>query len=697
MNTSIREVAPSQGSLLRTLKAKREAVMNEWYQTQFNAERVASFGVRTPSDTPAVLKDSFIRPLFDLLLLHLETGDDNALQVYRDERLRYAPHQADRATRRRFFAEILAPDEAALLAPLAEPEKAWLAQQLKRIHEPLLAEGAKSTLGVLALGDCLMNEIRVFLPSVASTAGIDVDMRCLYFSAQQGRGLALDNVLEMLRKFRADFIAMSFLSYEGIPHYSALLREAASLSASELEQRVESTLSVIRQFISELRTHTETPIILHDASGLPLEGYRRVVPLLDPISAPRRRVIDLLNEGLRSLAAASTKVLVLDEKAAAVAMGYRRAAAQVVPKAIRANAMFHTANFGAVLARDYADILRSYALLKKTKVLGVDFDNTLWEGVMAEGPVKHFTDRQNLLKQLRAAGILLVSVSKNDPSAIRWDEMVLKPEDFVLHKINWGLKVESLRTAADELDLGIDSFCLIDDNPVERDLVATELPKVATLDSTDPWTWRALERLMQFPNTQQTEEAKRRTEIYQEQVERKKAMTAPADYGALMASLKLRGTLRPAAKKDLRRVEELVLRTNQYNTTTRRYNRPELEQFLNSTTHRMYVGELADKFGDLGVVGVVIVKRDGERAIIDSFIMSCRAMGFQFEALMMRQAIALQDYAREIAGEFIPTERNNPASSLFADEGFTKSGETEWVLPAGAPRKETPTWFSAAS
>ena len=101
----------------------------------------------------------------------------------------------------------------------------------------------------------------------------------------------------------------------------------------------------------------------------------------------------------------------------------------------------------------------------------VDFDNTLWDGVMANGPVKQRKDIQTLLKKIKSAGILLVAISKNDPKNIRWNEMLLQKSDFIILKINWNMKIKNIQEVAEELNLGFDTFTFIDDNPVERDLV----------------------------------------------------------------------------------------------------------------------------------------------------------------------------------------------------------------------------------
>jgi FkbH-like protein len=364
----------------------------------------------------------------------------------------------------------------------------------------------------------------------------------------------------------------------------------------------------------------------------------------------------------------------------------------VVP--IPRDALFHTARFGEHLAREYADVLASFQALRKAKVLAVDFDNTLWDGVMADGDVTQHHDRQAALKAVKDGGILLVAISKNDPRNIRWAEMAMTPDDFVLHKIGWDLKVESITAAAKQLDLGLDSFVFLDDSQTEREFVRSQLPAVRPLDSTDPFTWRSVERLLRFPNTKDTAEARSRTELYRQQAQRQEAVSGKFDYPTMMASLGLSLEFRPAASRDLDRLTELVQRTNQFNTTTRRYTRQQLQAFLASEQHCVYVATLSDKFGSLGLVLSVIVERQGDEVVFDSFVMSCRAMGFQLEHAAIRLVLDTEPGAMRWRGIFIPTDRNTPAAGLFSECGFVAKGDHEWVLEDASRAPALPPWFA---
>jgi FkbH-like protein len=686
--------------LARALVRARGDVLSDWYANQFDAERIARYRIAgAAGQTRDAMIDQFVGPLYDLLVGYVRTGDSAFADVYVDERLRYAPHLAAPDVRAAFFAETLAADERAIAAHAAvAPWAERLVDTMHALHGPLREPANGRPIRVLGVGDCLMSEIRLTLARQCAAAGVALDLRLLYFSALMGEALSVENILAFLREHPADLIALSFLSYEGIPPYTALLRDADRLADADLASRVAGVLGIMRGAVERIRGATDAPILLHNASGLPLTRYRRRIPLLAPLSRGRERVLRALNAGIADLADATPNVILIDETAVTAEYGARACARAYLPNRGDLGGLFHTARFGVHLSPQYADVVRSYATLGRTKVLLVDFDHTLWDGVMADGPVVQRRELQLVLRRLKEAGILLVAVSKNDPANIRWDEMVLAADDFVLRKISWDLKVNAIREAASQLNLGLDSFVLLDDNPAERDLVRSQLVKVETLDPNTPTALPWLERMLRFPVTRQTDEAKTRTAMYRAQAERNEALATVADYPTLMASLGLEARIALATAKELDRVVELVQRTNQFNTTTIRYTREQLQRKLASPAHAIYVGSLADKFGPVGLVAVAIVERaPGKACAIESFVMSCRAMGFGFERAMLARVIAAEDRralaAVRVEGRFVPTDRNGPAAGFYAECGF----DTDYVLAAEAARPESPPWFTERS
>jgi FkbH-like protein len=687
------------GHVADRIRAQEARIIDQWFATQFAPQLLAKYGLddargRTPDDA----REHFLKPMLGLLLEYLKTGESRYRDLYLDERLRFAPHRADPKVRQAFFGEVLPSDERAMLAVLTSPaETRPLERALTAIHAPLLQAVGKDTIKVLAVGDCLMNEVRVFLRPRCALKNIALDMRCVYFSAALGKELSAVEVEQAMAETRFDLLAFSFFTYEGLPPYTALLREADQLTPEQIKNRVDGLVSLVERYLTKLRERTDAPFILHNVSGLPLTRYRKYLPFLSALSAGRRAVIEGLNGGLRQMADGIPNVILLDERAAAERFGVRKAARPAVPRRLLRGAYFHTARFGEPLADAYADILESYRDLRKAKVLLIDFDNTLWDGVMADGVVQHRLEAQRLLRRLKDAGMLLVALSKNDEKNIRWDEMHLRQEDFALMKISWNLKAQSIQEAAAELDLGIDSFVLIDDSAQERDLVTSQFPKVRALDPTKSATWISLERLLRFPNTRDTEESRARTEMYRAQAQRRReqAEAGPEmDYPAMMASLGLRLKFGRATARDLDRLTELVQRTNQFNTTTIRYTKNELASLMSSTEHCVYTAEVVDKFGSFGLVAIIILSRRSDEITIDSFVMSCRAMGFGLEQAFLRLVLDCEPQASRALGKFIPTDRNAPSARVFADNGFRQLDDTMWALEPGDERPDVPAWIA---
>jgi FkbH-like protein len=539
------------------------------------------------------------------------------------------------------------------------------------------------------IGDCVMPEIRLFLPAYFR----GVQSTHVQFHANWD-GFRPEAVAAQIELMRPNLIGLSLFSHNATPAYAALRQEAKQLDPSALRERIAFCMEQLESAVEAIRAVTDAPIVVHSPAVIPLTRRDRFLP------TPRgvKRLISELREQIAGLAEASENVIHLDETALVKPLGGRKAAAKRLLSSSYRDAWWHPMRFGPVAAAEYADVLKSIRLVGSAKALFVDFDNTLWQGVMADGPVAHNYEGQELLRELRRAGVLLIALSKNDPANIRWEEMRLQPEDFVLHKISWRPKPEAVAEAIHELDLAPQAFLMLDDNPAERALVEENVPGVRVLDPADPFAWRTLHRWLDAPSTKQTPEALKRTEIYREAAERRRALSAGVDYGSMLASLELVATARDATEADLERVLELVQRTNQFNTTTRRHSRSEIAAMLKSDDHRVVLAGLRDRFGDLGVVAVVIVDHSQPAvAEIDSFVMSCRAMGFGLEYLVLSELTSDRPEL-DWTGRFIATDRNGPAAELYAGAGFTAGADAEtWTLSPDAPRPQRPSWFGPAS
>ena len=674
------------------LRVKQSSLVTSLYRSQFSPDIHRRFPNSFAEEaSPQIVQDRYFRPMIELLAIYATTGDRTYRDVYLSEWRRYAPHREGRDVLRQYFQEIV----PAYIETLREHINGGkdVAEWLNELHSPLLTPSREEKFIILTIGDCLMSELQTFLLASGVETGVDYDFRYYYFSGLMNADIATDGIRKAIES-GVDAIAASYLSYEGIPLYRALMEGADRASHDDMQVLVDGIVRFMCDHIMQMRALTDVPLLLHNACGLRLTRWRRLIPILPSLSAGRRRAIAMLNDAVASIVDNTENCILVDETSIVENQGLRQIERRVIPRRLERQADFHPSQLGQRLAQLYATILHDVRFLRKIKVVAVDFDNTIWDGVMADGPVIQYHERQGLLKRLATEGIVLVAVSKNDPRNIRWDEMTLTADDFAALKINWNLKSQSIRELASELNLGLEAFVLLDDNPAERALVEKALLKVRVLDATELSSWMLLERLFDLPNTQQTQEALERTRLYRAQAKRAETINMEQDYPSLMRTLALTAKVGPAKQTDLVRIGELFQRTNQFNTTTIRYTRGESESMLKDPGVDLLVGELSDRFGNLGLVGVVVVRRNDDSATIESFVMSCRAMGFGFEHLMLSEAVVRQEN-RRIVGKFIPTGRNEPCSNLYGGVGFKEQDDGIWVKPPEI-MLQGPEWIAVA-
>jgi FkbH-like protein len=689
--------AGADARLASALCARLDALLDTWDQLGEAGPTCGS----PEAGSPDLARAKYLLPLAKVLVGGLAGSSDHSA-VYLDERLRYVDPSFSERQRAAFLRSALALEIDAIAELVCDAVDANDARAaLWHLHAPLV-EPADAAARLLFIGDCLFVETRAFLTAIARDAGRPVDVRQVFFSANQQIGSVNTAIVSQVTTQRPHVIGISLFTFEGVPPYAAAWQQAARpFGGARALSYVDGLIALLDRSIADIRTVSDAPIVVHSPCGVPLDRVRRRVPVLAAHSRTQTRLLGALHARIDELVDATENTILLDEADAVAEVGGVRAAARpAFAESDVPPGYFHTTRLGSMLARTYAAVLDDYALLGRAKAIFVDFDNTLWKGVMAEGPVEHDFEAQTLLRDLKQAGVLLIALSKNDPASIRWEDMALQEEDFVLTKINWNPKADNASAAIAELDLAQQAFVLLDDNPAERALVSEQVHGIRTLDPGEPSSWRSLRRWLEFPSTTQTEEASRRTAIYREAAERRSAINGIShDYAAMMQSLSLCCTIRPAGGEDKPRVLELVQRTNQFNTTTRRRSAAEIDELLVNPRFALHAGSLKDRFGDLGIVALAIFDRE-ERSI-DSVIMSCRAMGFGLELALMRAVLDAEGdgptYAR-----FIPTDRNAPAADLFERAGFHRDGQGRdgaetWILLADAPRPEVPSWLTSAA
>lgn len=308
------------------------------------------------------------------------------------------------------------------------------------------------------------------------------------------------------------------------------------------------------------------------------------------------------------------------------------------------------------------------------KVLALDCDETLWRGVLGEDGVDGITippgiaRLQQFAVNVQAQGVLVCLVSKNTEREVlevfeKRSDMILSLDHVVAHRINWEPKPRNLAALAQTLNLGLESFVFIDDNPVECAMMRAELPQVVTLQlPPDDEIESFLAHLWTFDKVTVTDEDSRRTSMYRRDAARQKLKESTTDITEFLTSLDLSIDIAPPTESEWGRLAQLTQKTNQFNFTTVRRTESEIRSLASDRSMVMGV-KVQDRFGDYGLVGLAIVEDSSKGLDVDTFLLSCRVLGRGIEHAIMRHLgeLANQRGMHHINLRYIPTPRNEPA------------------------------------
>ena len=338
-------------------------------------------------------------------------------------------------------------------------------------------------------------------------------------------------------------------------------------------------------------------------------------------------------------------------------------------------------------------ILEKAAIERRTpkKVLALDLDNTLWGGLAGEAehtPIslseEHgglaYKNLQRVILQMQKQGVLLTIVSKNnaeDAEKILREHphMVLRPECFAAKRINWEPKHENLKSIAEEMNLGLDSFVFWDDNPAERELVSRMLPQVTVPDF--PEKPEELAEAMTaiyktfFEKPFVTKEDREKTGQYAANAVRSRMRESAGSFEDYLKQLRI-VLWRENPMEHTERLLQLLNKTNQFNLTTGRYTQAELLKLLAEENNRAYLYRVEDCFGDNGIAAAVIVDISGEIPLIRDFVMSCRVMGRNIEYAIVEdiESDMMKRGFKGLRGAYVPTAKNKPVEELYTKLGY---------------------------
>ncbi|HVZ62329.1 MAG TPA: HAD-IIIC family phosphatase [Candidatus Nitrosotalea sp.] len=335
------------------------------------------------------------------------------------------------------------------------------------------------------------------------------------------------------------------------------------------------------------------------------------------------------------------------------------------------------------------------------KCIVLDLDNTLWGGVVGEDgfngiklgptpPGNAYVEFQKHLLSLNQRGIILAINSKNNlDDAIEVIKnhpyMILREENFASVRINWNDKVNNIKEIAEELNIGLDSVVYIDDDPVNREYMNINLPEVLTVNlPQDPALYTpTLQNLNDFNVLKITDEDLKRSAMYNQERKRKDLEKTVTNLDDFLKHLDMKLKIKKADQFTIPRISQLTLKTNQFNLTTKRYQEEEIKKFVQDENTLVRCVEVEDKFGDNGIAGVFIIKKENPKEWgIDTFLLSCRVMGREVEKGILSHIInmAKENGVEKIKAQFIPTKKNKPIETFLPNCGFKQEGDF-WVYP----------------
>jgi FkbH-like protein len=371
------------------------------------------------------------------------------------------------------------------------------------------------------------------------------------------------------------------------------------------------------------------------------------------------------------------------------------------PKITNSTDLIFTFDFLPIVAKNTIDIIQAIAGNMKKCVI-CDLDNTLWGGIIGDDGVeniqigelgigKSFTALQLYLKQLKQRGIILAVCSKNTEYIAKepfekHPDMILKLSDIAIFIANWENKAQNIKYIQSILNIGFDSMVFLDDNPFERNMVKSHVPDITVPDlPEDPAEYvNYLRSCNLFETASYTEEDEQRTQQYQEEAQRSIVQQQCVNEDDFLLSLNMLSDVKPFNKFSIPRVSQLTQRSNQFNLRTVRYSEEEVTAIANSNEFITIYFTLEDKYGDYGLISLIILKKQADALFVDTWIMSCRVLKRGMEKFVLNRIVDLarKNGFSKIVGEYLPTVKNSMVKDHYRDLGFTKiEGDTSlWSL-----------------
>jgi FkbH-like protein len=602
-----------------------------------------------------------------------------------EDNLRFARRhvEEDRSILRAHLQRFVTSDE------LAAFENAYGAATFGLVHK------ASHHVRTLFIGDCLLVEIASFLMGALLAEGISINP----YPVNARDTAQLRQILDALPEQQFDVVMFSPFTHGRVPELEALLYPSRTFgSKPEVAELVNSMLRQTEALLDYLRKRYECPIFVHNAAmiGRSSSSTRNAFDTIMShrnLTYARERIHQRLSDLVSMYNSESFhQLFIIDEDSIAKKFGRR-----LVGKYVLTSNFQHPTVLSQKLAIEYQLRIKVIAQLIGKKLVICDLDNTLWDGLIGEGAVRHFLDRQSVLKKLKEQGGVVLSIaSKNDPANVHFAGGLLSENDFVAAQISWNQKSEAITKIKKALNLQTKHMIFLDDRSDERALVREAFPDILTLDPCEPSTWRQMDCWADIVHGSSDLD---RTRLYHEQAHREAALEADVeDAGGPISveplkKLGLVFLIRQAEKADLKRIVELVNRTNQWNLCGSRTTFEQMRAWHASDGALILLGSAADRFGNLGTVCVCVVTLAADRAEIPIFVLSCRVFGYGVETAILKEVASrcgIGTIRSALVGMYRANNQNNPCRNMYADHGFTRAEEA--FVWTGSPDLPSVPW-----
>ena len=359
--------------------------------------------------------------------------------------------------------------------------------------------------------------------------------------------------------------------------------------------------------------------------------------------------------------------------------------------------MPYSINFLPIIANDVVSLLSNkLGSIKKCAV--VDLDGTIWGGIIGDDGIqnieigdlgigKAYKEFQFWLKSLKERGIILAVCSKNEERIAKepfktHPEMVLQLDDISVFVANWNNKAENIKYIQEVLNIGFDSMVFLDDNPMERDLINKIIPEVAVPNLPEDPVERLshLQEIDLFSTTSYTESDADRTSYYQSEAARVDQKMSYSSIEEYLESLNMEAQIERFDKFYLPRIAQLTQRTNQFNLRTKRYSEQDIQHIMDRDDYQTIYVKLRDKFGDHGLISIVILTEIDDHLFIENWAMSCRVFNRGVEALTINKIFIIAEELgfKKVIGEYLPTEKNELVRDLFSNFKFKNIGNNKF-------------------